>query len=100
MSQFRVTIMSRKRMPVVTQDGFFGNQVEFRLQRLSDRHTYNYVGNGGGKQFERRCQLLLAAGGVLVELPDSETVPPDTSWKEKVVNCALEDAERLQQSAL
>lgn len=96
MPEFRVTISSSKATPSVTHDGYFGKLVEFRIQRLSDRHAYVYEGHGGGKRFEMRCQILLDVGGVLVESSDPIIMPPDTAWKEKVVNSALEAVEKLQ----
>ena len=96
MPQFRVTLLQSKPVAAVTHDGFLGKLATFHIQRLSDRRTYSYEGHGGGKQFELRCQLLLEAGGVLVDVPDPSTTIPDTAWKETVVNRAMEEAERLQ----
>jgi hypothetical protein len=96
MTQFRVTLFDRKPGAGITSDGFLGKFAKFHIQRLSDRKTYSYEGHGGGRQFELRCQLLLEAGGVLVEAADPETDVPSTSWKEAIVNRAMEEAERLQ----
>jgi hypothetical protein len=95
MSEYRVTLSSTKQMPAVTFDGYFGKHAEFRIQRLSDRRAYTYAGNGGGKRFEERCQVILALGGIVVEAADPPTPVPDTGWKEAIVNQALEEAERL-----
>ena len=96
MPQFRVTLFDSKASAGVTSDGYLGKLAQFRIQRLSDRKTYSYEGHGGGAQFELRCQLLLEAGGVLVEAEDSKTFIPDTAWKEAIVNRAMEEVERLQ----
>jgi hypothetical protein len=96
MPQFRVTLFDSKSSGIITSDGFLGKSAIFHIQRLSDRKTYSYEGNGGGRLFELRCQLLSEAGGVLVDAADSETVVPDIAWKEAIVNSAMEEAERLQ----
>ncbi len=96
MPQFRVTLFDSKLGGGVTSDGFVGKVAKFHIQRLSDRKTYSYEGHGGGARFELRCQLLVEAGGVLVEAEDSEKSIPDTAWKEAIVNRAMEEVERLQ----
>jgi hypothetical protein len=98
MSLFRVTLTGTKASGVVTHDGFLGKYAEFRIQRLSDRRssTHKYEGHGGGKLFELRRELLIAAGGVVVEWPDPPYEPADLAWKEAIVNQALQQAERLQ----
>ena len=98
MSQFRVTITSTKQIAAITHDGYVARHVEFGIQRMSDRRTYSYEGHAGGRQFELRLQLLVGAGGVLVEADDPKTSPAELAWKEGVVNQALLLAEGLQET--
>lgn len=96
MAHFRVTLQSSKfATDAISSEGRFGYIAKFQIARLEDEKIYHYEGRAMGGIFESRCERMVQVGGVIVEAAESPSGTPDTTWKEQIVNKALDKAETL-----